>query len=229
MFAIKSNGFGSFGENFFKKIGRMNINMLKKTANPLIVIKNVRKEGFKRGMATTGNALINPLSVSGEKVMVGSYNIAGTRALKKTITGATSGFATGGIYGAVAGAAAANLKKGKENIGQSAVIGAAAGLAAGAASGSGAGGTLVSNISGSQWMSGLSAVSKLSGEQTNQDYNIDPYAYDAEYAKSDNSGLRKKESNTEAGIINPKSIILTTGLAAFAYAIYKIYETRPRK
>ena len=229
-----NEGFGDFGENFFKKIGRMNINMLKKTANPLVMIKNVKKEGFKRGMATTGNALINPLSVSGEKVMVGSYNIAGTRALKKTISGAVTGFATGGPYGAVAGAAAANLKKGKENIAQSALIGAAAGLAVGAATGTGAGGALTAGGSGTSYASGAASIlGKVvdSKKQTNGDgYEIDPEAYtDAALQQKQLVAQGGQQNIAQAGMINPRNIILFMGLGAFTYAMFKIYDTRSRK
>ena len=115
--------------------------------SPLAIAKILTGKGpLKRKMATIGGLAVNPTSATKEKVMVGKYNVAGTRSIKKTVAGAVSGFATGGIYGAIVGAVAANFQKGKANTAQNLAVGAAAGYAAsyvaagGAGAGAGAGG-----------------------------------------------------------------------------------------
>jgi hypothetical protein len=117
-------------QNVFGKIATMTSSSVR-AMSPWEQARMIRTQGLKRGMASIGAGAINPMSKSSIPIKILGYNVTGTRALKKTISGAVAGFITGGPYGAVAGALAANLQKGKAHTVKNVAAGAAAGYAAG--------------------------------------------------------------------------------------------------
>lgn len=98
--------------------------------SPVVAWNSSSGQPLKRRLATIGDQATNPVSASGETIDILGYNIAGTRAMKKTVGGAVAGYATGGPWGAVVGGLAANFQKGKAQTVTDVITGAAAGYGA---------------------------------------------------------------------------------------------------